>query len=312
MGFLRNLIRRNVMVPMPRIYISAPVDKNLDQDQLAIKRAILGAIEKEGFEPQEFLASGIPKAMPWSFEQANQVMARCRGAAILAFARWYCTPSSGENVSIALPSEYNHFEGALAFSHRLPLLVITDQRIRTSGITLLHQVPVIFWPDAEGPEWISNASFLDRFGEWCNQVKSRPHVFLGYCSNAKDTANAIMLYLEHDLKLNVRNYAMDFEAGATILEQIEEASRDCLCGIFLFTKDDQLEGSEGYAAPRDNVVFETGYFMHAKGKERVLVIREEGTKMPADLGGNIYVSLRNRNDISGVETQLRRFLERRL
>lgn len=59
-------------------------------------------------------------------------------------------------------------------------------------------------------------------------------------------------------------------------------------GIFLFTKDNPLVGiDENQASPRDNVVFEAGYFMHAKGKERTLIIREEGTKMPADLGGNI-------------------------
>ena len=45
------------MIPKRRIYISAPADGNLDQDQLAIKMAILRAIEDEGFEPQEFFSS---------------------------------------------------------------------------------------------------------------------------------------------------------------------------------------------------------------------------------------------------------------
>ncbi len=49
-----------------------------------------------------------------------------------------------------------------------------------------------------------------------------------------------------------------------------------------------------------------------KGKEQVLVIREEGAKMPADIGGNSYIPLKDRNDISGIHTQLRRFLENRL
>ncbi|WP_447603718.1 TIR domain-containing protein [Nitrospira sp. Nam80] len=35
------------------------------------------------------------------------------------------------------------------------------------------------------------------------------------------------------------------------------------------------------------VVFEAGYFASAKGKKRVLIIRQSGTKMPADLGGDI-------------------------
>jgi CAP12/Pycsar effector protein, TIR domain len=292
-----------------RIYISAPANKNLDQGQLSIKKAILKAIEKTKFEAQEFLQSGIPKRSPWSFDAANQVMTRCKGVAILSFARWYCTSSATSRDTVALPSEYNHFEGALAFSHNLPLLVITDQNIRTSGITLLSQVPVIYWPDNAGPEWIDSESFISQFAEWRDQVKSRPDVFLGYCSAARNTANEITLYLEHELELDVRNYAMDFRAGSTILEQIEEASHDCMCGIFLFTKDDQLEGAEVHAAPRDNVIFEAGYFIRARGKERVVVIREEGAKMPADIGGNVYILLKDRNDISGIKSDIRRFLE---
>jgi predicted nucleotide-binding protein len=42
---------------------------------------------------------------------------------------------------------------------------------------------------------------------------------------------------------------------------------------------------ENRAVPRDNVLFEAGYFIQAKGKDRVLIVREAGAKMPADLGG---------------------------
>ena len=45
-----------------------------------------------------------------------------------------------------------------------------------------------------------------------------------------------------------------------------------------------------------------------KGKERVLVVREEGAKMPADLGGDIYASLPNRNYVGPILDSLRRFV----
>jgi hypothetical protein len=141
-------------------------------------------------------------------------------------------------------------------------------------------------------------------------IKSRPKIFLGYCSKARSTANDLILYLEHELKVSVQNYAMDFLVGRTILEEIERACHECDIGVFLFTKDDPLEGKDkNQAAPRDNVVFEAGYFVHAKGKERALIIREEGAKMPADLGGSIYISLKDRNDISTIQTQLRQALK---
>jgi hypothetical protein len=71
--------------------------------------------------------------------------------------------------------------------------------------------------------------------------------------------------MEHELGLRVQNYAMDFSAGPTIYEQIEAVARICACGVFLFTKDDPLEGRGG-AAPRDNVVFEAGFFFRANGR----------------------------------------------
>jgi predicted nucleotide-binding protein len=106
---------------------------------------------------------------------------------------------------------------------------------------------------------------------------------------------------------------MDFQSGGTILEEVAQAVEDCRCGIFLFTESDRLDTDKAdKAAPRDNVVFEAGFFMRAKGKERTLIIREAGAKMPTDLGGVIYAHLQDRNDISTIETRLRKFLEDRL
>ena len=94
---------------------------------------------------------------------------------------------------------------------------------------------------------VENVTDLEKLnGPWTAHVRDAalrllaaiesPRVFLGYCSAAKATADAITLFLEHTLKVPVRNYAMDFLAGGSILEQIEKASRECTCGVFLFTK----------------------------------------------------------------------------
>jgi predicted nucleotide-binding protein len=56
------------------------------------------------------------------------------------------------------------------------------------------------------------------------------------------------------------------------------------------------------------VLFEAGFFSSAKGKGRTLIIREEGTKFPADLGGDVYLALKDRKDISPVLTRLRKKL----
>jgi predicted nucleotide-binding protein len=87
--------------------------------------------------------------------------------------------------------------------------------------------------------------------------------------------------------------------------------------VFLFTKDDELEApAKGKASvdaiPRDNVLLEAGYFTQALGKQRVVIIREKGAKMPADLGGIIYLSLEKRDQLLGIKRDLRNFLQEAL
>ncbi len=60
------------------------------------------------------------------------------------------------------------------------------------------------------------------------------------------------------------------------------------------------------------MIFEAGYFVNAKGKERTLIIRENGAKMPSDLGGNIYLRLGSDRNVAVLHEQLRKFLADRL
>ncbi|MBA4159676.1 MAG: nucleotide-binding protein [Gemmatimonadetes bacterium] len=294
-----------------RIFVSVPIDDHLDDRRRGLKSAILRLVEQRGYEPQQFLVSGIPAGMSWNFEAVDSVMRRCRGAIILAFPRWTFAGEPGE---IRFPTEYNHYEGALANAYALPTLTIAEKGIVDRGIAWNGGGSPILWAPADATaDWLSSESFKHRYGIWMEAVQARRDVFLGYCSQAKSTAQEIHLFLTETLGLTVMNWSMDFSAGGTILEEIERAAQLCTCGVFLFTKDDLLEsGSESQAAPRDNVVFEAGYFVSAKGKERVLVIRERGAKMPADIGGNIFLQLNDRHDTSAIQTPLRSFLEKRL
>lgn len=300
------------MIPKRRIYVSTPLDEHLHKDQLAIKQAIYASLENEEFEPQEFLYRGLPAGTSWSFQESRKVMQRCDGALILAFVRSDFDLEDGSRLCI--PSEYNHYEGALAIANDLPMFVVAEEGIPNRGIVwqggglLINSLPT-----GSDTSWIDNPKFKNQFQLWVDKVRSRPRVFLGYCSKAKPTADALTLYLEHTLGVSVRNYALDFIAGGTILDEIEKSARDSTCGIFLFTNDDPLEGTNPWqAAPRDNVVFEAGFFMHAKGRERTLIIREDGAKMPADVGGSIYLPLKDPKDISPIHLQLSKFLEDRL
>ncbi len=159
--------------------------------------------------------------------------------------------------------------------------------------------------------WLSSKGFQIPFKFWKQQLEKRRDLFLGYCSTSADTALELKEFSENELQLSVLDWATDFDPAQTILLQIQEASTLSSAGVFLFTKDDKLSdtGRVDRAVPRDNVVLEAGYFIASKGKARVLIVRQTGAKMPADLGGDIYASMNNRKDIEPVKPVLRKFIK---
>ena len=281
----------------PNIYIHAPYQP--EPAQAVVKQAILDKIRSIGFDPQEFHVSGKPKGDPWTFDRALEVMRQCDGALILALMRRI---ESDGATSTPAPSEYSHFEGALALSCNLPSLVIAEQGMLMRGIlsggSFVLQVPM-----QNATQWLAADSLAQAppFQTWVERIEARHDVFFGYCSKANNVARNIRSYLAEEVGMRVLDWATDFRPGRTIMEEIERATATCRCGLFLFTTDDPIEGhSSAKAIPRDNVLLEAGYFMSAHTAKRMIVIRENGTKMPADLGGMIYLTLNRRNEWKSV------------
>lgn len=301
------------MPPKRRVFISGANPELLDSRSLSLQNGLIGQVEELGLQPEIFFYSGTAAAMAWSLQNAVDVIRRCVGAVVVALPRWMIPQPDGKELRLA--SEYAQIEGAIASAMRLPLLVVAQRGLVDRGITWTGAGhPILFAPPDADASWLGSDPFRQRFGVWSDQIAERSDVFLGYCSRARATAQAVQIFLEKRLELKVRNWEIDFAAAGMILDEIETASRLCSGGVFLFTKDDDMreQGTESRASPRDNVVFEAGYFAAAKGRDRVLIIREEGTKMPADLGGNIYLPLADRNDIRPIESAIRDFVERRL
>lgn len=299
------------MIYKPKIFVSCIYKLEKDSPQKRIKNEIIQRIKDAGFEPQVFLECGIAEHMAWSFQSAYDLMKKCDGAVILGLSRWSMETHNGAS---GVPTEYNHFEGALAASLKLPLLILSEDGIAERGI-FYNGGGFIYTtiPSTADNNWFNNDDyFKSRFNSWKKSVNDRYQVFLGYSGAAKETAQSLIVFLNGRLNLRVKEYQTNFIQGGSILEEIENASQTCNCAIFLFTKDDPLLNNEAQASPRDNVIFEAGYFIKAKGKEQVLIIREEGAKMPADIGGNIYLSLKGRDDISPIKADIQYFLENRL
>jgi hypothetical protein len=308
---LSSVLKGIAMNYRPKIFVSCIYKLDTNSPQKKIKNEVIRRIKEAGFEPQIFLEAGLAEDMAWNFESVYGIMKRCDGAVILGLSRWSL---NNENSPVRIPTEYNHFEGALAATLKVPLLIMLEEGIAERGIFyngggfIYTSVPA----NADGSWFANDEYFIGRFNAWKRAVNNRYQVFLGYSGGATNTANALLSFLNNKLNLRVKEYRTNFLQGGTILEEIENAVNTCQCAIFLFTADDPLENSEGQASPRDNVIFEAGYFMKAKGKERVLIIREVGAKMPADLGGNIYLPLKDRNDISSIAADIQFFLDSRL
>lgn len=83
--------------------------------------------------------------------------------------------------------------------------------------------------------------------------------------------------------------------GTTIIEKIEKNS-DVGCAICLFTSDDEgraKSADQSNSRARQNVIFETGFFIGKLGREHVIILADKNIEMPSDLSGVVYTNTTN-------------------
>lgn len=305
--------RRGQNARMPvirRVSVILPIDRWCTPEQNEFKWAIVDRIEALGLATEIFHDQrGKPSLcgpLAWTAANAEFVTRRCVGVAIIGLPRWSFDAPHG---AVRLPTEFSHIEAMLAVQLRLPLLALAQEDVERRGAFdngFCGRIGT--FPANASRAWLDTRDFTTPFDIWRRKLEERRDVFLAYCSKSTGTAQAIKAHLEA-LGATVLDWQTDLGFG-NILEQIGRASDRCGAGIFLFTTDDELvQATPGQGAvPRDNVVFEAGYFIAAKGKDRVLIVREQGAKMPADLGGDIYADLPQGGDISSIRDDLERFV----
>ena len=96
------------------------------------------------------------------------------------------------------------------------------------------------------------------------------------------------------LKLNPIILHKQFDGGRTIIEKLEGESSDSGFAIILLTADDIGNVKTAKVMnprARQNVVFEMGYFIGKLGRNRVMVLIEEGVEKPGDLSGVVYTKI---------------------
>ena len=153
--------------------------------------------------------------------------------------------------------------------------------------------------EAWGPA-VADAAF--RFGGL-----DRPRVFLGSSGRADALARALVALVE-GMGFDVVFWRTDFRPTRGILDELREAAFTCKYALFLLTPDDLIAGDAGRRVPRDNVVFEAGFFLSALGQGRTALVVQRGVGVLADYQGHIWIDLPEAGDVSAAEPGLRRFL----
>jgi len=103
---------------------------------------------------------------------------------------------------------------------------------------------------------------------------------------------SVARFLEH-LDLDAIVLHEKPSAGRTIIEKFEEYS-DVGYAVVILTPDDTCctgKDEPTTHQPRQNVVFELGFFIGKLGRQRVCALFKEGTEIPSDYQGVVYVPM---------------------
>jgi predicted nucleotide-binding protein len=97
----------------------------------------------------------------------------------------------------------------------------------------------------------------------------------------------VQSYIEKDLSIETLELAQQPNRGRTVLQKLDDESEKCSFAVVVMTGDDQV----GTGAPRarENVLHEIGFFQGKLGLENVCLLHEEGTNIPSNIHGLVYI-----------------------
>ncbi len=296
-----------IVKPPWKIKILSPKDKNLTKQQNAFRIALNERLAHPDFA---ILSSSQERA---NVRERYDAIRDSDGTIVLAFEQWGGQRNAGgKHEEAVLPSEFAHIGIVQSDLSKRPYLILREKSVDPRGALRSNFANAPYnMPRSLDPEWLKTDEFNAILKKFLDQVREQQHIFLGYSSQAKPVASMLLHLLRNTLELRVLDWHDDFQAGQSIWDAIGSAERLTHCGMFLFMEDDLVSTGKTKAfAPRDNVVFEAGYFAGAKGKERTLIVREKGAKIPSDFGGILLYELPTRESLAAIESRLTKRFEK--
>jgi hypothetical protein len=121
----------------------------------------------------------------------------------------------------------------------------------------------------------------------------RPRIFVASSSKGREAARWFQTEIGVEEKYEVVCWWQGvFEPSVLTLESLEKAARDFDYAVVIATPDDVriMNAHEG-KVPRDNVIFELGFFIGAFGRKRTFLVCQEprSLELPTDLKAFTYV-----------------------
>lgn len=93
-------------------------------------------------------------------------------------------------------------------------------------------------------------------------------------------------FIEKDVRLATVELAQQYNGGQTIIEKLIANADHCDSAVIVWTGDDIDDA--GSPRARENVMHEIGFFQGRYGRNRVILLHEEGVNVPSNLHGLIY------------------------
>ena len=133
------------------------------------------------------------------------------------------------------------------------------------------------------------AGRLEQRNQFISRPNARPRVFFICSAEALEIAECIREGLDHeDATIEIWSDEQIFPAGSYPIEALERAVDDADFGIAIAQPDDLIRSRDRQGAvPRDNVIFELGFFLSRLGRKRTLLLAPRGpnVQLPSDFKG---------------------------
>lgn len=138
--------------------------------------------------------------------------------------------------------------------------------------------------------WIEEEASIGTF-----QTKDKTFFNQGFLVHGhnQERKYEVARFIENDLKRKVIILHEQPNKGRTIIEKFESYSSVDFA-VALWTADDvgKANAEENLKArSRQNVIFETGFFIGKVGRQNVIVLYENGVEVPSDYSGVIFIPL---------------------